>query len=106
MIALAGGKDGLGRMGGDSVRIEWDQVLRQSPETLIVSPCGYRLEESVKLARKLPHVPDAAIYAVDANAYFARPGPRVSEAVELLAHLFHPDRVSWTPTIQPWARVM
>lgn len=105
MIALAGGQDALGRKGGDSVRIEWPDVLRQSPEVVIVSPCGYRLEESVKLARQLPEVSDAAIYAVDANAYFARPGPRVAEGIELLAHLFHPDRVSWPHSFQPWAKI-
>lgn len=105
MIALAGGRDALGKMGGDSVRIEWSDVLRQSPEVVIVSPCGYRLEESVKLARKLPPVLEAAVYAVDANANFARPGPRVAEGVELLAHLFHPDRVSWPHSLQPWARI-
>ncbi len=105
MIELAGGRDALGKPGGDSVRIEWSDVLNQSPEVVIVSPCGYRLEESRALARQLPGVPGAEIYAVDANAYFARPGPRVAESVELLAHLFHPDRVSSSAPTQPWARV-
>ena len=105
MIALAGGRDTLGRMGGDSVRIEWSDVLGQSPETVVVSPCGYRLEESIQLARRLPRVPNAAIYAVDANGYFARPGPRVAEGVELLGHLFHPHRVDWPHSFQPWARI-
>jgi iron complex transport system substrate-binding protein len=105
MITLAGGRDALGRTGADSVRIEWSDVLRQSPEAVVVSPCGYRLEESVKLARQLPRVRDAAIYAVDANAYFARPGPRVAEGVELLAHLFHPDRVSWKSSADVWERI-
>ncbi|HLA14192.1 MAG TPA: ABC transporter substrate-binding protein, partial [Gemmatimonadaceae bacterium] len=53
MIALAGGRDILGRPGGDSVRMEWSDVLKQSPEIVLVSPCGYRLEESVRLARRL-----------------------------------------------------
>ena len=105
MIAIAGGKDALGRIGGDSVRIEWADVLRQSPEVVVVSPCGYRLEESAKLAGQLPPVPGAKMYAVDANAYFARPGPRVAEGVELLGHLFHPDRVEWPHSFQPWARI-
>ncbi len=105
LIELAGGSDALGKAGADSVRIEWSDVVKQAPEVVIVSPCGYRLEESVKLARQLPPVSDAEIFAVDANAYFARPGPRVAESVELLAHLFHPDLVSWTSVGQPWARI-
>lgn len=105
MIALAGGTDSLGRPGEDSVRIEWSDVLRQSPEAVVVSPCGYRLDESVKLARKLPRLGGAAVYAVDANAYFARPGPRVADGVELLAHLFHPDRVDWKSATTVWQRI-
>ena len=105
MITLAGGNDPLGRPGEDSVRMEWDDVLSSKPETIIVSPCGYRLERSVELARRMPVVPGARIYAVDANAYFARPGPRVIEGVELLAHLFHPDLVAWAGTDQPWERI-
>ena len=105
MISLAGGRDVLGRPGGDSVRIEWPDVLQQSPEIVIVSPCGYRLEESVRLAKQLPEMPGATVYAVDANAYFARPGPRAAESVELLGHLFHPDLVSWDSSVRPWARV-
>ena len=105
LIELAGGRDALGKAGADSVRIEWSDVLKQAPEVVIVSPCGYRLEESAKLARQLPHVSGAAIYAVDANAYFARPGPRVAESVELLAHLFHPRLVSWKHSTRPWEQI-
>jgi iron complex transport system substrate-binding protein len=105
MISLAGGEDPLGRPGEDSVRIDWDDVINARPEVIIVSPCGYGLEQSTELARQMRPVPGAEVYAVDANAYFARPGPRVVEGVELLAHLLHPDRVSWPHSGQPWERI-
>ena len=105
MIFLAGGEDPLGRPGEDSVRMEWDDVVNARPEAIIVSPCGYRLERSVELARQMRQIPGVEVYAVDANAYFARPGPRVVEGVELLAHLFHPDLVSWPHADQPWKRI-
>ena len=105
MISLAGGEDPLGRPGGDSVRMDWDNVVAASPEIIVVSPCGYRLDESVRLAKKLPQLSNAAVYAVDANAYFARPGPRAAEGVELLAHLFHPELVRWEHGLEPWARI-
>jgi iron complex transport system substrate-binding protein len=105
MISLAGGEDPLGRPGEDSVRMDWDDVANARPEMIIVSPCGYRLERSVELARQIKRVPSAALYAVDANAYFARPGPRVIEGVELLAHLFHPDLVPWSRLDRPWQRI-
>jgi iron complex transport system substrate-binding protein len=105
MISLAGGEDPLGRAGEDSVRMEWDDVVNARPEAIIVSPCGYRLERSVELAQQLRRLPGVEVYAVDANAYFARPGPRVVEGVELLAHLFHPELVSWPHADQPWKRI-
>ena len=105
MISLAGGYDPLGRPGEDSVRMDWDDVAKAQPEMIIVSPCGYRLERAVELAHQMPQISDAAVYAVDANAYFARPGPRVVEGVELLAHLFHPHLVSWSHAEQPWERI-
>jgi len=105
MISFAGGEDPLGRPGADSVRMAWEDVANARPEIIIVSPCGYRLDRSIELARQLKRVPGAELYAVDANAYFARPGPRVIEGVELLAHLFHPDLVSWPHADRSWERI-
>jgi iron complex transport system substrate-binding protein len=105
MISAAGGEDPLGRPGQDSVRIEWDDVISAKPEMIIASPCGYRLDRAIDLARGLTQVSGAELYAVDANAYFARPGPRVVEGVELLAHLFHPDLASWRHSDRPWQRI-
>jgi iron complex transport system substrate-binding protein len=105
MVAAAGGEDPLGQPGADSLRITWDDVAASEPEMLIVAPCGYGLKEAIEVARRLPRITDAEVYAVDANAYFARPGPRVAEGVELLAHLFHPDRFEWRHEPRPWARI-
>lgn len=106
LIERAGGSDALGKAGADSVRIEWSDVIAQAPEIVVVSPCGYRLDESMNLARQLPPLSGAQVYAVDANAYFARPGPRVAESIELLAHLFHPHLVGWISADKPWARIV
>jgi iron complex transport system substrate-binding protein len=94
MISLAGGYDPLGRAGEDSVRISADQVEDSEPEMVVVSPCGYRLDQAVDLAKALPLETSAQVIAVDANAYFARPGPRYAEAIELLAAIFHPHHFS------------
>jgi iron complex transport system substrate-binding protein len=105
MVTAAGGEDPLGQPGADSQRITWDDVAASEPEMIIVAPCGYGLKEAIEVARRLPRITDAEVYAVDANAYFARPGPRVAEGVELLGHLFHPDRFEWTHEQRPWARI-
>lgn len=104
MVEIAGGVDKLARKGSDSVRLSWEEVLEWMPEILIVMPCGYGLKKAVVVARhlcayprwaELPAVRNNRVYVVDANSYFARPGPRVIEGIELLAHLFHPEVCAW-----------
>ncbi|HEY9519172.1 MAG TPA: ABC transporter substrate-binding protein [Gemmatimonadales bacterium] len=105
MIARAGGEDRLGKPEADSERINWEDVLETAPEIIVVAPCGYGLARATELGGDLPSVSNATVYAVDANAYFARPGPRVGEGVELLAHLFHPARFPWPHPGRPWAEI-
>lgn len=88
MIDIAGGVDRLGRAGEDSVRISWDDVRASNPEIVIVAPCGFGLDDAERMARTLPPLPNARIVPVDANAYFARPGPRYVDGIELLARIF------------------
>ena len=104
MLEWAGAEDPNSRDGTDSVRIPWEQVQGHRPEVILVSPCGFKtskaLEHAALLGSRpgwsdLPAVKDGRVYAVDANAYFARPGPRLVEGVALLAHLIHPDRFAW-----------
>ena len=85
MLEIAGGEDRLGRHGADSVRISWGDVRAWSPEVVIVAPCGYGLAEATRLAKELPEILGARVCPVDANAYYARPGPRYAEGVEVLA---------------------
>lgn len=104
MVALAGGADALGRPGAESVRIGWEDVVDWAPEVLILTPCGFGLARAVEHAAllaafagwaELPAARAGRIYAVDANSYFARPGPRVVDGAELLAHLIHPELFGW-----------
>jgi iron complex transport system substrate-binding protein len=104
MVTLAGGEDALSRQGSDSVRIPWNDVVKWAPEVLIITPCGFNLEKSVEQALQLgrypgwsdlPAVREGRVYAVDANSFFARPGPRVVDGTELLAHLIHPELFDW-----------
>ena len=105
IVRLAGGFDALGREGTDSVRVEWQQVIDWAPEILVFMPCGYDLSAASERAAAmmalpgfldLPAVRNDRIYAVDASSYFARPGPRVIDGAELMAHLLHPEQASWT----------
>src|SRR5215211_176507 len=107
LVKIAGGVDELGRERGESVRISWDHIAAWAPEVLVIMPCGFNLQQTMKQIWsvfgpygsraggsqffELPAVRNNRVYAVDANSYFARPGPRVVEGAELLAQLIHPD---------------
>ncbi len=114
MVKIAGGIDELSRMGTDSVRIAWEDVLKWAPEVLIIMPCGCHLDKVLELAPllsarpgwfDLPAVRNGRVYAVDANSYFARPGPRVIDGAELLAHLIHPELFPWNGPKGAYRRV-
>jgi iron complex transport system substrate-binding protein len=111
MIDLAGGADPLGKLGKDSYRMEWDQVLRADPDVVLVMPCGHNLERSVDeyRATRFPEgwtqvkaVLNGRVYAVNASAYFSRPGPRLVTGLEIMYSLLQEDRPqeqlanSWT----------
>ena len=95
MVTRAGGVNALGTAGEKSVRVTWDAVRDSAPEVIVCAPCGYDLEGSTALARKViddGELPDGIpVWAVDANASFARPGPRLVDGVEALAGILHPD---------------
>jgi iron complex transport system substrate-binding protein len=104
MVRLAGGTDLFGREGQPSFQVEWQQVLAAGPEVVVLMPCGCGLERNLETWRAtklpqnwndLPAVRSGRVYAVDANAYFSRPGPRLTEGLGLLASLLHPERAFW-----------
>jgi iron complex transport system substrate-binding protein len=97
MIAIAGGEDVAGRGGQKSPQVEWEDLLGLEPEVVVAMPCGWYLEDSRAQAlehrERLDALGAQRLFAVDAASSFSRPGPRLVDGVELLAHLFHPERV-------------
>jgi iron complex transport system substrate-binding protein len=100
MVRKAGGEDVLGRAGKPSFRVTTEEIVGTKAEVILVMPCGYNVARAVaefdfaRLPdswRDLPAMRERRIFAVDANSYFSRPGPRLADGVTLLAHLLHPD---------------
>ena len=92
-VACAGGQDVLGRPGQKSERVTWDAVAATAPDIALLLPCGLSLDEVVAEAgalahrpewRNLPAVANGAVWALDANAWFSRPGPRLLDGIEAL----------------------
>ena len=101
LIEYAGGEDILGFAGENSAERSWEEVAASRPDVVIVMPCGYDAEIAHREAEmhrdQLAALGAGEIVAVDASAYFSRPGPRIIEGLELLAHILHPELVSDPP---------
>jgi iron complex transport system substrate-binding protein len=117
LVALAGGESGLARAGRHSDYVSPEEVHEFDPEVLIVAPCGFDLERTIREARSLQHPQwerlsacrNGRVYALDGNAYLNRSGPRLVDSLEILAHLLHPERAPEPACAKssppPWARL-
>jgi iron complex transport system substrate-binding protein len=94
MVAAAGGDPVLGEAGAHSLRLEWRAIEAARADVVVFMPCGFDLDTAIAQSAEVVGRPELAgadaFFAVDANAYFSRPGPRVVDGVELLAALLHP----------------
>jgi iron complex transport system substrate-binding protein len=97
LIEYAGGEDVLGFAGENSERCSWDDVRAAAPDIVVVMPCGYDAEIAHREAEmhrdELASLGAGEVVAVDAAAYFSRPGPRIIDGLELLAYVIHPELV-------------
>lgn len=100
LIEIAGGLDVLGSPGEASQTLMWQAVVDAEPDVVFVACCGYTAEQGLADVvlrenapgwRDLPAVAAGRVYVSDGNAYFNRPGPRLVDSLEILAHALHPD---------------
>jgi iron complex transport system substrate-binding protein len=114
MVAIAGGEDVLGRAGHPSFKVSADDVAQSNADVIVVMLCGYNAKrnaaefQSAKIPQSwqnLPAIRNRRIFAVDANSHFSRPGPRLADGVELLAHLFNPQRSQAHPPAAAYVKL-
>jgi iron complex transport system substrate-binding protein len=115
MIEYAGGEDALGFTGEHSLQTTWDEVAAMKPDIVLVIPCGFDAEIAHREAEmhrdQLAAIGAGEVIALDAAAYFSRPGPRLIEGLELLASVLHPELVPENPEyegkaipVEVWSR--
>jgi iron complex transport system substrate-binding protein len=101
LIEYAGGEDVLGFAGEPSEERSWAEVQATQPDIVIVMPCGYDAEIAHREAEmhrdELAALGAGEVVAVDAAGYFSRPGPRIIDGLELLAHIIHPEKFPEAP---------
>ena len=100
MVDIAGGSNGLGTIGQPSRRISIDEIIKFDPDKIILMPCGFDIDRTLKEAKILENnekwkslqaVQRNEVYAVNANAYFSKPGPRAITGLEILAQKIDPE---------------
>src|SRR5436190_2657913 len=100
LVDIAGGHDSLGRRNRPSAQVDWRQVIDACPEIIVLALCGYHINRARRDYELLKAFPDfeslravrsGEIYVVNASAYFARPGPRIVDSLEILAGILHPQ---------------
>lgn len=115
IITLAGGRDILGRTGGDSYAISWDAIVDADPDVILLMPCGFDVRRTVREADPLRNLPGwnslravktEQVYALNGNGYYSRPGPRLVKGLEILAHLLHPKDIGSPPSPSAAKRVI
>src|SRR5205814_1094050 len=91
MIQVAGGEDVLGKVRTPSSRVHLQDIVEAEPEILLIAPCGYGAQQarkeylSMELAEQwnaMPAVRNGRVYALEANSYFSRAGPRLVTGIE------------------------
>ncbi|MFL6309811.1 MAG: cobalamin-binding protein [Nitrososphaera sp.] len=100
MVEYAGGINGISSVGERSRRMDIDEAVQLDPDTIVLMPCGFDIEQTLKELSMLAHnekwtslraVKNGNVYAVNANAYFSKPGPRIVVGLEILAKILHPE---------------
>jgi iron complex transport system substrate-binding protein len=113
MVGFAGGKSVLVEAGKHSPYIRWDDILLTDPEIIVVMPCGFSIERTIREIDILLNLPQFAdtraaknnrIYIADGNEYFNRPGPRIVDSIEILAEIIHPKLFSFGYEDNGWIK--
>lgn len=100
MIEIAGAEDVLGRRGEPSEKVGWQSIRESAPEIIVLTPCGFDVPRTLREAavlkqvegwHDLPAVKAGRVFAANGHAFFSRPGPRLVDGLDILAHIIHPE---------------
>jgi len=100
LVRMAGAADPFGRTGEPAQVIDWEQIAHSRPELIFVAECGFGVERTLEDLPAIAHMPEwldvpavrnGRVYVTDGSQYFSRPGPRLADSLEILAHAVDPE---------------
>jgi iron complex transport system substrate-binding protein len=101
LVSIAGGLPVLAENGQHSPYVKWEKIQKQDPDVIVVMPCGFSIERTMKEVNLLLQLPGFTelkavkndhLFIADGNQYFNRPGPRIVDSIEVLAEIIHPKQ--------------
>ncbi|WP_439696073.1 cobalamin-binding protein [Mucilaginibacter sp. AW1-7] len=113
LVSIAGGTPVLAQNGKHSPYVRWDDIRLQNPEIIVVMPCGFSIERTLKEIDVLMQLPGFAelkavktnqLYIADGNQYFNRPGPRIVDSIEILAEIIRPKQFAFGYEGEGWIK--
>lgn len=114
LVRMAGGIEVVGRESERSRTTAWQEIIESNPEVMVIACCGFDIERTRKDIPILANYPGIEqlecvrsnrVFVVDGNSYFSRPGPRLVESLEILAHILHPSIHRFPDNVQPIHKV-
>ena len=113
LVSIAGGTPVLAQDGKHSPYVQWDDICAQNPEFIVVMPCGFSIERTLKEIDTLMQLPgftdmqavkNNQLFIADGNQYFNRPGPRIVDSIEILAEIMRPKQFAFGYEGEGWIR--
>ena len=114
LVAAAGGKNLFGEAGKHSPYLEWNALVAEDPDIIVICPCGFDIEHIQSdlgaLTKRpgwsgLKAVKSRKVYIADGHQFFNRPGPRLVESAEILAEIIHPERFQFGHEGKGWIKL-
>ncbi len=104
LVEIAGGTAVLAENGKHSPFINFDSILAENPEIIVVMPCGFSIQRTLAEMHLLLDLPgwtelqavkNKQVYIADGNQYFNRSGPRIVDSIEILAEIINPRQFAF-----------
>ncbi len=114
LVSYAGGKNLFGEIGQHSPSLSWEGLQMADPDVIVLGPCGYSLERTIKdvpllsqhpLWQELKAVQERTVYAIDGNQYLNRSGPRLVESAEILAQMIWKEQLDLSVNGEGWISI-
>jgi len=114
LVSYAGGKNLFGEVGRHSPSLSWEDLQMADPDVIILGPCGYSLERTIKdvpllsghpIWPELKAVREHTVYAIDGNQYLNRSGPRLVESAEMVAQMIWKGQLDLAVNANGWVPI-